>query len=149
MDAAKVKKDGKARGEKYNFGKINRVVEREMRKKDIPLKSTNVVMRDDTILKYEDHPKAAKGAVLPPNKYYLLDKLVRKPTHIYVDTTKGKPMFVYTTRYSSGKVIKAIIEVNYKANKMTYNSLKSVGIVDKDKMNSTLSNGKRQYKKIK
>ena len=66
--AAKVKKDNKARGEKYNFGKINRVVEREMRKKGIPLKTTNVVMRDDTILKYEDHPKAAKGEVLPPNK---------------------------------------------------------------------------------
>lgn len=35
------------------------------------------------------------------------------------------------------------------ANKMTYNSLKSVGIVDKSKMDTIKRDGKRQYRKIK
>lgn len=154
--AAKIIRDGKARGAKFNFGNINRVVEREMKKHGLSLKTKSVMMRDDTILKYENHPKAAKGAVLPANKYYMLDKLTRKPTHVYVDTTATKPIFIYTTRFSSGKVLKAVIETNYKANKMTYNSLKSIGIIDKTKMDrkkNVTRNGKKVkvpvYKKIK
>ena len=155
--AAEIRRDGKPRGRKFSFGKINRVVERELKKRNIPLKSKDLLMRDDTILKYENHPKIAKGAALPQSKYYLLDKLTKKPTHIYVDTTSDKPIFIYTTRFSKGGIIiKAVIEVNYEANKMIYNSLKSIGIQDKTKMDRTkvvIKNGKkvkeRIYKKIK
>jgi hypothetical protein len=154
--ANQVLSDGKERGRMFDFGNLNRVVEREHRKKGISLQSKQILLRDSTVLKYISHGKEGK---LPTNEYYKLDKLIRKPTHIYVDEGNGGNreqkkkngkgfLFVYTTRYSSGKVLKAVIQTNYGKRGMK-NTLKSIGIVDKKKMDAEDENGKRQYRKIK
>lgn len=152
-----VLKDGMPRGRMFDFGELNRVVLREHRKRGVPLMSKRILLRDNTILKYITHDKDGK---VPSNKYHLIDKLIKKPTHIYVDvgndgandTRKRSKnngfIIVYTMRYSSGKILKAIIETNYNKRGMQ-NTLKSFGIVAKEELNVIRKDGKRQYRKIK
>ena len=155
--ANEVLKDGLPRGRMFDFGNLNRVVLREHKKRGIPLNSEKILLRDNSVLKYISHGKEGK---LPPNEYYKLDKLIKKPTHIYVDRSndgvndtkkrnkKDGFIIVYTTRYSSGKILKSVIETNYNDKRMK-NRLKSVGIVSKDEMSVLNKDKKHQYKKIK
>ena len=126
--------DGKPRGNAYYVGKADRVIARDMRKKGLVLLSDKVIIKDNTVLKYISHAKNGKGAALSFREYWKLPKLVKSPTHIYIDTHQKNLVYVITTRYSSGKVLKAVIHPNYSKKGEGFTVLKSIGIVNKTNM---------------
>ena len=139
-----VLKDGKKRGRYYRIGAISAVVKRAMRKQGVKLLSQDLVITDDVILKYPHHPKASKGATLEQSKYYVLDRIVRHPQHVYQDITSDKYfVFVFAGKHSNGRVIKAIVQPNKKIRGKTFNWLKSIGVVERRALNHI------QYKKLK
>ena len=77
------------------------------------------------------------------NKYWLVEKTLRNPTHIYEDTEQKYLVYLNTRTYAKRKVIKVVIHPNFKNNGRTYNLLKSIGVVEATKMKSP------QYRQIK
>lgn len=135
---------GKPKGKAYYVWNADRVIARDMRKKGMSLLSNRVIMRDETVLKYISHGKTKKGAALSFREYWKIPKLVKSPTHVYEDKKQKQLVYVVTERYSSGKVLKAVIHPNYTKKGRTYTVLKSIGIVDKQNMTKN-----DQYRKIK
>lgn len=141
--ANNVLNDGKSRGRSYELSKIDRTVKRDMNKKGISLETDIVTIKDNTVLKYVSHPKRAKGAAIDLNKFWMVEKAVTKPNHIYEDTKQNQLVYVYSSRYTKGKTLKVVIQPNYKEKGKVYNILKSIGVVAKEDMNGA------QYRKIK
>lgn len=136
--------DAKPRGKAYYVGKADRVIARDMKKKGLSLLSDNVIIEDNTVLKYISHAKSTKGATLSFKEYWKVPKLVKSPTHIYEDKNQKELVYVITTRYSSGKVLKVVVHPNYTKKGEVYTVIKSIGIVNKTNMANN-----KQYRKIK
>ena len=132
-----------ARNEVKKLGEIDNVVIEDMKNNGIDISSNDILISDKIILKYLNHPKGAKGAVVDFNRFYEIEKLVIKPTNIYEDTNSKALVYAYTSPYDD-EILKAIIHPNYKMSGNTINLLKSIGIVDKTMMNNNI-----QYRKIK
>lgn len=134
---------GMSRGKELKIGTLNEYAQRELENQKINLVSKDVLITDDVIMKYTDHPKRAKGATLPANKYGRLKNIVNNPKHIYIDTKQKDLVLVFADKGSNGKVVKAIIQPNFKKGKRVFNKVKSIGVVDARHMKQS------QYKKIK
>ncbi len=135
--------DGYSRGRELKIGNLNEVACRELQNMRISLHSSDVVLTDDVVMKYVSHPKQAKNAVLLRNRYAMIKNIVNNPKNIYIDKNQRNLVFVFTGKYTGDKVIKAIIQPNFKKGKKTYNKLKSIGIVESHHMKQP------QFKKIK
>lgn len=134
---------GRARGSLYVFGNTNASVLRDLSRRGVNILSDKTVISDKTILKYRNHPKKAKGAVVSFNRFVMVEKAVKKPKNVYIDTKRNRLVYVSSVKYSKSKVLKVIIEPNQKLGKQYYNKVISIGVVDKDKMKHP------QYQKIK
>ena len=77
------------------------------------------------------------------DKYWMVEKTLRNPTHIFEDTGQNYLVYVNTRAYSRGRALKVIVHPNYKTKGRTINYLKSIGVVDSTKMYSP------QFRKIK
>lgn len=141
--AKKVLNRRKATNSQYRFGKLSKTVLRNLREQGIEPKTEEAVITDKTILKYRDHPKAAKGAVVDFRRFVMVEKAVKRPKNVYIDTNRNRLIYVAATKYSSEKVLKVVIEPNKKMGKKTFHNVVSIGVVDARNMNS------KQYKKIK
>lgn len=141
--ATRVLRDGKERGSIFHFGMVNPRIAADLRGGGIELKSSRISIQDKTILKYIDHPKKAKGATIDTKRYRMAQNAIAKPKHIYRDTSKGGFVYIGSKKYSGDKVIKVVLQPNYKKKKRYYNMVTSIGIVNKANMNSP------QYVKIK
>lgn len=141
--ADRVVKTGRAKGSVYIFGKTNKTYLNDLKKRGVVLKSDTAAITDKTILKYTDHPKRGKGAAVNFNRMVMVEKAVKKPKNVYIDTHRNRLVYISSTKYANNKVLKVVIEPNQKIGKKYYNQVKSIGVVDKDKMNHP------QYKKIK
>lgn len=115
----------------------------DLQRGGIELKSSRISIQDKTILKYIDHPKKAKGATIDTKRYRMAQNAIAKPKHIYRDNSKGGFVYIGSKKYSGDKVIKVVLQPNYKKKKRYYNMVTSIGIVNKVNMNSP------QYVKIK
>lgn len=135
--------DGMSRGKELKIGSLNEYALRELENMKVNLESKDVIITDDVIMKYTTHPKQSKGATLPPNQYGRLKNIVNNPKHIYIDTKQKDLVLVFTDKGSKGKVVKAIIQPNFKKGKRVFNKVKSIGVVDARHMKQS------QYKKIK
>ena len=142
--ADKVLSDGFSRGRELRIGTLNEAVQREMQNMKADIDNTDVVITDDVIIKYVNHPKNAKNETLPENQYNKLKNIVNNPKHIYIDTKQNNLVFVFTSKENKGKIIKAIIQPNFKKGSRVYNKVKSIGVVDANQISK-----QRQYKKIK
>ncbi|MDE6428351.1 MAG: hypothetical protein K2K59_05305, partial [Muribaculaceae bacterium] len=106
--------DGVSRGKEFRIGALNEAVQRELSNMEIELKSDDVVITDDVIIKYVNHAKKAKDATLPFNQYDKLQDIVNNPEHIYIDTKQKELVCVFTGKENKGKIIKAMIAPNGK-----------------------------------
>ena len=135
--------DGKKRGRELVVGTISHDVVMDLQQKGITLETTDVIIDDGVIVKYINHVKNQKGATVDINKYWLVEKTLRNPTHIYEDIEQKYLVYLNTRAYSRRKVVKVVIHPNFKKNGRTYNMLKSIGVVEATKMDSP------QYRQIK
>ena len=135
--------DGKKRGRELVVGSISNDVVMDLQQKGVTLETTDVIIDDAVIVKYIKHVKNKKGATVDSYKYWLVEKTLRNPTHIYEDTEQKYLVYLNTRTYAKRKVIKVVIHPNFKNNGRTYNLLKSIGVVEATKMDSP------QYRQIK
>ena len=138
-----VRDDAKPRGRIIYAGEIPAEIRRDYESKGLKLESNEVLIDDATILKYINHPKEAKGAVIDKDRYDEVAQVINNPTHIYEDTGQKDIIYVGTRNYSTGKVLKVVIHMNYMRRGRIYNLAKSIGVVDAVDMNG------RQYRQIK
>lgn len=134
---------GQANRSVYIFGRTNNIFLTDLHRKGVEVKSDLAAITDKTILKYRTHPKRKKGAVVSFHRFRMVEAAVKKPKNVYIDTKRSRLIYVSSVKYSKGKVLKVVIEPNQKIGKRYYNSVVSIGVVDKVKMNAP------QYKKIK
>ena len=134
---------GKSNGSFYVFGKTNKAYLSNLVKRGVRLKSDNAAITDKAILKYKNHPKRKKGAVVNFKRFRMVESAVKHPKNVYLDTHRNRLVYVSSVKYSSSKVLKVVIEPNQKIGKKYYNQIKSIGVVDKTKMKDPI------YKKIK
>lgn len=140
--AQKVLLRGRSNGSIYVFGNTHKSIIRDMYSNGIELRANKTAITDKTIIKYKNHPKKSKGAVVNFNRFIMVEAAVKHPKHTYLDTKRNRIVYVSDVKYSSDKVLKVIIEPNQRIGKKLYNKVVSIGVVDKADMIST------QYKKI-
>lgn len=141
--ANKVLAGRRANNSVYIFGQTNKAVLSELVKRGIKLKTTQAAISDKTILKYKDHPKREKGAVVNFNRFVMVEKAVKKPKGVYIDTKRNRLVFVSSVKYSKDYFLKVIIEPNQKIGRKFVHQVKSVGVVPKRDLEH------HQYKRIK
>lgn len=141
--ADKVLSGRRANGSLYVFGKANRAVLLDLARRGVTVKSDKTAIMDKTIMKYKDHPKREKGAVVSFNRFVMVEKAVKRPKNVYIDTKRSRLIYVSSVKYSKDKVLKVIIEPNQRLGKKYYNKVVSIGVVDKADMRG------KQYTKIK
>lgn len=127
----------------YVFGKTNKAVLLDLARRGVTVKSYKTDIMDKTIMKYKDHPKREKGAVVSFNRFVMVEKAVKHPKNVYIDTKRSRLIYVSSVKYSKDKVLKVIIEPNQRLGKKYYNKVVSIGVVDKADMRG------KQYTKIK
>lgn len=141
--ADKVLARGRSNNSVYIFGRAGKSFLNYLIKAGIELKSDKAAITDKTIIKYKDHPKAEKGAVVDFKRFRIVESAVKRPKNVYIDTKRSRLIFVSSTKYSDDMVLKVVIEPNQKIGKRYYHSVVSIGVVKKENMNHP------QYKKIK
>ena len=82
-------------------------------------------------------------ALLPIDEYELLEKAVVNPFKLYEDATQGDLVYIYSYPYTSGKLVKLVVQPNYQKNGRTYNNAKSWGIIQEGNLNNP-----KQYRLI-
>jgi hypothetical protein len=80
-------------------GTISNDVVMDLQQKGVTLETTDVIIDDAVIMKYIKHVKNQKGAVVEPDKYWLVEKTLRNPTHIYEDIEQKYLVYVNTRAY--------------------------------------------------
>ena len=141
--ADKVLASGQARKSVYVFGRTNKAYLRDLSRKGIAVKSDLAAITDKTILKYRNHPKKQKGATVNIHRFRMVEAAVKKPKNIYIDTNRNRLIYVSSVKYTKNKILKVVIEPNQKIGKRHYNQVISIGVVDRNKMNT------KRYTKIK
>jgi hypothetical protein len=131
------------RGRELVVGSISKEVVMDLQQKGIILETTEVTINDAVIVKYIKHVKNQKGAVVASDKYWMVEKTLRNPTHIYEDIGQNFLVYVNTRAYSRGRALKVVIHPNFKTKGRTLNYLKSIGIV------RTINMNELQFRKIK
>lgn len=135
--------DGKPRGRAQFISSLPLDVFQDMSRKGIRLKSDHIFLLDNTVLKYRDHKKSLKNASLPFKEFWKLVNIATKPKNIYIDTKQKNLVYVFASKSHKGKVIKMIIQPNYKFKKRVINMITSIGVVGKIEMTHP------QYIKVK
>ena len=107
------------------------------------MKSDDAAITDKTVLKYKNHPKRQKGAVVSFHRFRMVEAAVKHPRNVYIDTHRNRLVYVSSVKYSPSKVLKVVIEPNQKIGKRYYNQVTSIGVVNKIDMRG------KQYIKIK
>jgi len=141
--AAEILKTGRSIGKVSQVGRIDDAIKANMVAKGLTIETETIIVLDKTIIKYIDHPKAAKGAVVPAERYGLIEQAIKNPLHIYEDLNSKELVYVYTHPYEEGKLIKVVVQPNYKYKGATANVAKSWGVVEEGQMNHSY------YRKIK
>ena len=127
----------------YVFGRANKAILQYLSRNGIRLETDKVAITDKTIVKYKDHPKREKGATVSFNRMVMVEKAVKHPKNVYIDTNRKRLVFVATTKYEPNRVLKVIVEPNQRMGKRYFHKVVSIGVVDKTKMDSP------QYVRVK
>jgi hypothetical protein len=133
--ANKVLTSKRANNEIKRLGTIDDYIIADMKNKGINIASKDIFITDKVILKYINHPKAAKGAVINFQRFSEVEKTINNSQNIYEQINSKSLVYAYTFPYDN-KVLKVIIQPNYKLKDNFIHLLKSIGIIESRDMNS-------------
>ena len=142
--ADEVRKKGFSEGRTMWIGLLDNVVVKDLHGKGVLLETHDIVVPDQAIVKYLNHPKEGKGATVSTDRYNEIVKAINVPSHIYEDMKSKALVYVYTHPYEPGRMVKVVVHPNYRFKKAVFNAVKSFGVVSEKNM----EDGK-QYRKIK
>lgn len=134
---------GRGNNSLYVFGRVNKAILSSLARKDIHIKTFDAAITDKTILKYKNHPKKRKGAVVNFHRFRMVEKAVKKPKNVYIDLNRKRLIYVASVKYSPKKVLKVVIDPNQRFGQHYYHKVVSIGVVDKADMKN------KYYQKIK
>ena len=132
--AAKLLAAGKGDGSVCRVCHIHPLIAKDMQSKGRALESLDVIVTQRQIFKYRNHPKSAKGANVPLDDYALVEETLCNPERIYEDTVQNRIVYICTHPYRQNRLVKVVVEPNYKSHNITINLAKSWGIVEETKM---------------
>jgi len=87
--ADKILARGRTNGSMYIFGKVSKAYLLYLSRKGMKIKSDKAAITDRTILKYRYHPKKDKGATVNVNRFRVMEAVVKRPKHVYIDTNRS------------------------------------------------------------
>ena len=125
---------GKGDGSVFRVCEIAPEIANDLSIRGETLLSKDVIITQRQIFKYRNHPKTAKGANLPLADYDLVEETLRAPTHIYEDTVQNRLVYVCAHPYHERRLVKVVIEPNYKCLRTVINIAKSWGVVQEENM---------------
>lgn len=141
--ATEMLKKGKGDGSVFRVCEIAPEIANDLSIRGKTLLNKDIIITQRQIFKYRNHPKTAKGANLPLSDYDLIEETLKSPVHIYEDTVQNRLVYVCTHPYHERRLIKVVIEPNYKSHGIVMNIVKSWGVVEQTKMNGP------QYRQVK
>ncbi|MBP5497348.1 MAG: hypothetical protein J6X98_09305 [Bacteroidales bacterium] len=106
----------------------------DMKTRGVELLSKDVVVTQRQIFKYRNHPKTRKGANIPIEDYGVIEATLKDPTHIYEDTVQKRLVYVCSYPYQGNRLVKVVVEPNFKNQGVVVNLAKSWGIVQCENM---------------
>ncbi len=133
--------DGKSRGRMHRIGNMSHFFGFADARRRGFNRNEPIYITDEIVMKYVNHPKAAKKATVPIELMNLIGRALKNPKNIYRDLTdktvrSGAIVFVTTIPKEKNKVIKVVVHTDYSRHGKTYHLVKSFGIVKKEDMNS-------------
>ena len=134
---------GRGDGEVCRICEISSAIINDMKTISLELQSKDIIVTQRQVFKYRNHPKTTKGANIPVEDYGIIETALKNPTRIFEDTVQKHLVYVYTHPYRDNRLVKVVVEPNYRSRGTVINLAKSWGIVEKSKMNGI------QYRKIK
>lgn len=134
---------GRGNNSLYVFGRVSKVFLSSLARKGVQIKTFDAAITDKTILKYKNHPKKRKGAVVSFHRFRMVEKAVKKPKNVYIDLNRKRLVYVASVKYSPSKVLKVVIDPNQRFGSKYFHNVVSIGVVDKNNMRT------KQYQKIK
>ena len=133
---------GKGDGSVCRICEISPAIISDMLLKGLELQTKDIIITQRQVIKYRKHPKTNKGANIPLEDYVFIETALRNPLHIYEDTFQKHLVYVCTHTYCFDKLVKVVVEPNYRSHGIVINMAKSWGIVEKRKMKG------KQYRQI-
>ena len=121
-------------------GKVCRICEissaiiDDMRTAGLELHSKDIIVTQRQVFKYRNHPKTTKGANIPVEDYRIIEEALEKPAHIYEDTVQKHLVYVCTHPYHGDRLVKVVVEPNFRSHGSVVNLVKSWGIVQYENM---------------
>ncbi|MBR4647195.1 MAG: hypothetical protein IKO75_08810 [Bacteroidales bacterium] len=106
----------------------------DMKSNGLELLSNDIIVTQRQIFKYRKHPKTGKGANIPVEDYAIIESALKNPMHIYEDTVQKRLVYVCTHPYHDNRLVKVVVEPNYKSCGRIVNLAKSWGIVQHENM---------------
>ena len=113
---------------------ISSAIISDMLSKGLKLQTKDIIITQRQVFKYMKHPKTNKGANIPLEDYAFIETALKNPSHIYADTVQKHLVYVCTLTYCFDKLVKVVVEPNYRSHGVVINVAKSWGIVEKSKM---------------
>ena len=125
---------GRGDGEVCRICEISPVIINDMKTAGLELHSNDIIVTQRQIFKYRNHPKTTKGANLPVEDYGIIEAALKNPTNIYEDTVQKHLVYVYTHPYREDRLMKVVVEPNFRSHGTVVNLAKSWGIVQHENM---------------
>ncbi len=125
---------GRGDGEVCRICEISPVIINDMKTAGLELHSNDIIVTQRQIFKYRNHPKTTKGANLPVEDYGIIEAALKNPTNIYEDTAQKHLVYVYTHPYREDRLMKVVVEPNFRSHGTVVNLAKSWGIVQHENM---------------
>ena len=127
--------NGRGNGQILVVAQLDDIVVKDMSYKGVTLQSVSIVVTQQAIFKYAHHPKSKKGAVIPVERYELIENALKTPLHIYEDTAQKELVYVFTNPFEQERLVKVVVHPNYKLNgKTAVNAAKSWGFVSEESL---------------
>ena len=125
---------GRGDGEVCRICEISSAIISDMKTVGVELKSKDIIVTQRQVFKYRNHPKTNKGANIPVQDYGVIEETLKNPTHIYEDTLQKHLVYVCTHPYCDDRLVKVVIEPNFRCHGTVVNLAKSWGIVQYENM---------------
>ena len=125
---------GRGDGEVCWICEISSAIIDDMQSFGLELHAKDVVVTQRQVFKYRNHPKTAKDANIPVEDYGIIEEALKSPVHIYEDTVQKHLVYVCTHPYRGDRLVKVVVEPNFRSHGMVFNLAKSWGIVQYENM---------------
>jgi hypothetical protein len=125
---------GRGDGKVCRICELSSTIIDDMKSAGLELHSKDIIVTQRQVFKYRHHPKTTKGANIPVEDYGIIEEALKNPAHIYEDTVQKHLVYVYTHPYHGDRLVKVVVEPNFKSHGTVVNLAKSWGIVQYENM---------------